>query len=163
MILANFWERQGKDTMRYVLATWVAAAMICAGCNKQEPLKPEPAPQMKPAATMTSVRPLLPADGEPGTTPTTISRPTPLVGPETTLPPVKSEPTVKPAPTGTTAGGPSATVAPGGVYVVKKGDTLWKIATAVYGDGKRSKDIVAANSGLDPAKLQVGQKLTMPK
>jgi nucleoid-associated protein YgaU len=148
--------------MRYVLATWVAAALVCAGCNKQEPLKAEPAPQMKPAATMTSMKPLPPPDGDMGPGPMAISRPTPLVGPEPTRP-TKAETSVTPAPGGTTAGGPSPTAAPGGVYVVKKGDTLWKIATAVYGDGKRNKDIIAANPGLDPAKLKVGQKLVMPK
>jgi nucleoid-associated protein YgaU len=160
---ANFWELLGKDTMRYVLATSLAAAMICAGCPKPESPKVEPAPPpMKPTATTTSPRPLVPLEGEPGTTPTTISRPTPLVGPETTIKPAK-EPSVTPAPAGTTAVGPSPTAAPGGVYVVKKGDTLWRIATAVYGDGKRHKDIAAANPGIDPNKLKPGQKLVMPK
>jgi LysM repeat protein len=44
-------------------------------------------------------------------------------------------------------------------YVVVKGDSLWKIAKK---SGVTTKAIEAANPGLDPAKLKVGQKLTIP-
>jgi len=48
-------------------------------------------------------------------------------------------------------------------YTIKKGDTLWSIAKKHLGDGQRWRDIVAANPGLAPAKLRVGQKITLPK
>lgn len=47
-------------------------------------------------------------------------------------------------------------------YVVKKGDSLREIAAATLGDAARWKDIVAANPGLQPNKLAVGQKLRLP-
>ncbi len=50
----------------------------------------------------------------------------------------------------------------GGSYTVKKGDTLWSIAQRTYGNGQRWQDIVAANPGLDPKKLRVGQTIVLP-
>jgi len=44
-------------------------------------------------------------------------------------------------------------------YVVVKGDSLWKIAKK---NGVTTKAIEAANPGIDPAKLKVGQKLSIP-
>jgi nucleoid-associated protein YgaU len=49
-----------------------------------------------------------------------------------------------------------------GDYVVKKGDHLASIAQSTLGDSGRWKDIVAANPGLDPNKLSVGQKIHIP-
>ncbi len=56
------------------------------------------------------------------------------------------------------------TVAPvshgeGTTYVVKKGDTFWKIAK-LYGVSE--KEIVAYNSSINPSKLKVGQKIVIP-
>lgn len=47
-------------------------------------------------------------------------------------------------------------------YTIQRGDTLWSIAERTYGDGKRWRDIITANSGLDPTKLRVGQKIYLP-
>jgi len=49
--------------------------------------------------------------------------------------------------------------AAGSEYVVVKGDSLWKIAKK---NGVTVKAIEAANPGIDPAKLKVGQKLSIP-
>lgn len=52
-------------------------------------------------------------------------------------------------------------------YVVKEGDTLWKIAEAQYGHGKGAKymEIFEANRPMltDPDKIQPGQRLRIPK
>lgn len=58
----------------------------------------------------------------------------------------------------------NATVTPasGNTYTVKPGDTLWKIAAAHYGDGKKWHQIVQANPGLQPSQLKVGQTITLP-
>ena len=57
-----------------------------------------------------------------------------------------------------------AAIAPaaGSTYTVQKGDTLYGIAKAHYGDGKQWTKIVAANPGLDAAHLSVGRKIVLP-
>ena len=49
-------------------------------------------------------------------------------------------------------------------YEVKKGDTLWKIAKEVYGDGSLYPEIFKANQDTlsDPDKIKVGQQLRIP-
>jgi nucleoid-associated protein YgaU len=49
-------------------------------------------------------------------------------------------------------------------YVVKKGDTLWKIAESNYGDGSLYKKIFEANKDIlkNPDMIKVGQKLRIP-
>jgi hypothetical protein len=49
-------------------------------------------------------------------------------------------------------------VAPGGIYVVKAGDSLWKIARLVYGDGSKYKEIMTKNK-LKSDLILVGQRL----
>ena len=46
------------------------------------------------------------------------------------------------------------------IYIVKKGDTLWDIAKTY---GSTVDDIVRANGIEDENKIQVGQKLFIPK
>ena len=49
-------------------------------------------------------------------------------------------------------------------YIVKKGDTLWKIAEDVYGDGKKWKNIYSLNKECikDPNKLKAGTRIVIP-
>lgn len=47
-------------------------------------------------------------------------------------------------------------------YTVQAGDTLADIATLFYGSPTPWREIVAANPGLDPAKLTPGQTLVIP-
>lgn len=47
-------------------------------------------------------------------------------------------------------------------YIVKSGDTLWKIAREFLGDGKRYTEIMKINN-LSSGDLRVGQKLNLPK
>jgi nucleoid-associated protein YgaU len=49
-------------------------------------------------------------------------------------------------------------------YVVKSGDSLSKIAEAVYGDADRWTDIFDANKDRikDPNRIAAGQKLRIP-
>jgi LysM repeat protein len=77
----------------------------------------------------------------------------------TSQPPVTAvpEPTITQAPT---TGAPFAVSS--GTYVVKKGDTLYGIAKARYGNGKEYTRIVSANPGISPTALRVGQTLAIP-
>jgi 5'-nucleotidase/UDP-sugar diphosphatase len=47
-------------------------------------------------------------------------------------------------------------------YTIQKNDTLWKVAEQHYGSGQRWTDIAAANPGVNPKKLSVGQTITLP-
>jgi LysM repeat protein len=72
-------------------------------------------------------------------------------GVEASNPPVQPPMVVTPPPV--------APEAAGAEYVVIKGDSLWKIAKK---NGVTVKAIEAANPNIDPAKLKVGQKLSIP-
>lgn len=52
--------------------------------------------------------------------------------------------------------------ATGRTYLVKHGDTLFRIAREQYGSGGEWRRIAEANPGLTPATLKAGQKLVMP-
>ena len=47
-------------------------------------------------------------------------------------------------------------------YTIKSGDTLEGIARTQMGDGQKWQLIAAANPGLDPKALKIGQKITIP-
>ena len=75
--------------------------------------------------------------------------------------------------TGTASGGavvppvkvvaaPAAPTAGTTQYTIKSGDTLEGIARAQMGDGQKWQLIAAANPGLDPKALKIGQKITIP-
>jgi len=57
---------------------------------------------------------------------------------------------------------PAASSAATHAYVVQSGDTLSEIAQHELGSAKRWQEIVAANTGLDPGKLQVGKSIQIP-
>jgi 5'-nucleotidase len=70
--------------------------------------------------------------------------------------------TLHPAPTPSPATKAQSRKAGGKTYVVKVGDTLFRIARERYGSGAKWRQIAAANPGLTPANLKAGQKLLMP-
>lgn len=68
------------------------------------------------------------------------------------------EPPARPA--GAAKGTPAGRA--GKTYLVKQGDTLFRIAREQYGSGGEWRRIAQANPGLTPATLKAGQRLVMP-
>lgn len=56
----------------------------------------------------------------------------------------------------------TATVAAGGKHVIARGDTLWDLAKAAYGDGTLWRKIAEANGNPRPRALHVGTELSIP-
>lgn len=56
----------------------------------------------------------------------------------------------------------SGTVAAGGKHVIARGDTLWDIAKAAYGDGTLWRRIAEANGNPRPRALHIGSELSIP-
>jgi 5'-nucleotidase len=106
-----------------------------------------------------------PMASNPGVTDVSIT-PTPLAVEPAPAPQPLAQPVVSDTPTQVQA--PAPTAAPvsaaggGSKYKVQKGDTLWKIATTSYGDGKQWQRIASANPGLSPTSLKVGQTILIP-
>jgi LysM repeat protein len=67
-----------------------------------------------------------------------------------------------PAPRVTPRPAPAAPAAASRTHTIAKGDTLSQIAQQYYGTARRWPDIVAANPGLDPVRLYVGEEITIP-
>ena len=47
-------------------------------------------------------------------------------------------------------------------YKIRKGESLWSIAQARYGNGNKWKTIAAANPSIDPNRVQAGQTIVLP-
>jgi len=169
-----------------------AACLVMQGCKATKPGKPVPSTPERPVITMmpTAPRPPRPAPvGEPVTKPT-VEPIQPVVAPQPPPPPPpapvvadqpvvsrpssvrkvkalppappkhvkkpKTKPAAATAPAGTASTQPAATATE---YVVKPGDTLFLISKRT---NYRQSAIVAANPGLNPDRLRVGQKIKMP-
>ena len=132
-----------KRTMSAVMAVACAAVTLVGCTNKRDnPIG------MNGAVTDVSAVP---------PTPLAVEAPVAVAPPEPVAQPVVSE---APAPAAAPAEAPVASA--GGKYTVQKGDTLWRIASTSYGDGKQWQRIASANPGLSPSTLKAGQTIVVP-
>jgi nucleoid-associated protein YgaU len=137
---------------------------------------PSAAPTEQPEPAVTSIGPdlpevLAPSSGEPSLpepVPPTVTAPgaqpaesPPAVRPEATpgitLPP-PAPVTRLHSPLAPDPARPTATTR----YTIERGDTLSSIARAHYGDDRLWTRISAANPGIDPQRLKVGETITIP-
>src|SRR4051812_22429330 len=128
-------------TMKYTASlAFLAAATLAGGCANNA---------KKPAAAngaVTDIRPAAPAPA--------------AIQPIQPIQPVQP---VQPVVVADSSPVASATPAiTGNTYVIQKGDTLFKIARAKYGDAAAVKKIKEANPGLDANHIKVGQKINLP-
>jgi LysM repeat protein len=119
------------------LAFWGFISVIVVGCSVTSPITPPPSPTEYPPVTLTVRR---------------LESPTPIFVNIVTLSPT----VVSITPTET----PTATISPTPtIYTVREGDTLLGIAISF---GVDVGDLQAANRGIDPRTLQIGQQLIIP-
>jgi proteasome lid subunit RPN8/RPN11/LysM repeat protein len=67
-----------------------------------------------------------------------------------------------PVETGPAGSEEAAATPPAILYTVRRGDTLWGLASSLYGAGEHADSIVRQNSGVDPDVLAIGQVLVLP-
>ncbi len=113
-------------------------AMLIQGCKREQSAETAPPVDTNTYTMDTNLSPPMVATGAP---PEVVS---------TGLPPAVVEPPVA---------APVVPEAAGSEYVVVKGDTLGKIAKK---NGVTLKALEAANPGVVPTKVKLGQKLTLP-
>ncbi len=142
-------EQQSKRRSRLKVAVFCVlavgitglTAMLIQGCKREQTSQVETLPP-----------PIETNEMAMNTNPPPVEASNPPVQP----PPVVVTPPAAPAAPAVTAPAPAPAQSE---YVVVKGDSLWKIAKS---NGVSVKAIEAANPGVDPARLKVGQKLVIP-
>ncbi|WP_117191859.1 5'-nucleotidase C-terminal domain-containing protein [Rhizobium terrae] len=128
------------------------------------PAKPAPAAPPAPAAAApaapapTTAAPAAPAPAMPAA-PTMAAPAAPAAPAQNSMAaapkPAAPAAPATPAPAAAKPAGPTK-------YTVAKGDSLWKIAEATYGDGERWTEIAKLNSLRRPNVIQVGAELELP-
>ena len=89
--------------------------------------------------------------------------PTPTPAPEpVAVAPISDAPIAMATPTPAPVTESIAATPASKTYTIKKGDTLFSIAKNQMGSGRDWQKLAAANPGIDPHKLKVGQTVTIP-
>jgi 5'-nucleotidase/UDP-sugar diphosphatase len=132
-----------RNPMKFALSlAMVAASMTVIGCSNNA---------KKPAmnSSVTDIRSTTPPPPPP------MVQPVQPIQPAQPIQPVIADT----APVAVASATPAIT---GNSYTIQKGDTLFKIARARYGDAAAVKKIKEANPGLDANHIKVGQKINLP-
>jgi 5'-nucleotidase len=133
-----------KTIITKALLPCAAIALVSAGCQQKATQVPASSDlTVTPVATPAAATPVYSA----------------VPVPSSTAQPVTYDSTSS---TPTASAGSTGAPASGSTYVVKPGDTLYGIARRLYGDGKQWQRIAAANPGLSPQMLKVGQTINLP-
>ena len=158
-----------KLTLKLIVPSLLLAAVAAGGCNmnKKSTTQQSASTKIPPMNQAALDIPAAPPAAPPATF-TPAAPPQPVVYDAPADQPVVTESAAdattpvkaSPAPRARKA---SASVAESGTkYKIKKGESLWSIAQARYGNGNKWKSIAAANPKLDPNKVMAGQTITLP-
>lgn len=131
--------------MKRIAIVIAVSVLAAAGCKK-------------PTGPQTTETAALPAPSRP------VSRLMPVATPTETTTATETTAAAATPVEASRGGRPRGTPAPASArtYTLRKGDTLWSVAKKFYGDGKRWKEIAAANDIADESKLPVGKVLQIP-
>ncbi len=124
--------------MKRIVIVFVLSMLTMVGCKK--PAGPQTTETSDLSAPVRPVSKLMPVESLPETT-TTVE---PVV--DAREPEILVTPTPPPVRT----------------HTVCEGDTLWSVAKKFYGDGRRWKEIAAANGITNESKLPIGKVLRIP-
>ena len=160
---------------RKLIAPSLLACALAAGCSNKKNTTPQASavPPMNQAALDVPVAAAAPPPAAPPAEYMPPAPPQPVVyDPPADQPVVAevvdatdayAEPVAPSRPRRPTASRASASIPSGKTrYKVKKGESLWSIAQAKYGNGNKWKMIAAANPKIDPNRVQAGQTITLP-
>ncbi|CDN49237.1 5'-nucleotidase C-terminal domain-containing protein [Neorhizobium galegae] len=128
------------------------------------PAKPAPAAPPAAAPAPTAAAPATPAPAAPAAPAPTAAAPAAPASPAPAAPAAPAPNTMAAAPAKPAPAAAPAAPKPAGPtkYTVAKGDSLWKIAEATYGDGEKWTEIAKLNSLRHPNVIQVGAELELP-
>ena len=148
-----------------LIAPSLLVCLVAAGCSNKKAAAPKasaippmsqaavpvtPAPPPAPPATFSPEPPAQPVVYEPAAE-------EPVVEEQLADASDSVAPVTRSRPRRSTSGGGGGTR-----YKVRKGESLWSIAQAKYGNGNKWKQIAAANPKIDPNRVQAGQTITLP-
>ena len=158
-----------KLTLKLIVPSLLLAVAFAGGCNSNKKGTTQQSASKYPPMNQAALDiPATPPPAPPATY-TPVAPPQPVVYDAPAQPVIEdavadASDAVAPVRTSTPrARKATASVAPSGTkYKIKKGESLWSIAQAKYGNGNKWKAIAAANPKLDPNKVQAGQTITLP-
>src|SRR4051794_23796077 len=113
----------------------IAATLFVVGCSDNKPASTTPVTDIRQSSPPSNYQPVQPIQ--------------PIQQVSDTSPTVTTVATATPTITGNS-------------YTIQKGDTLFKIARAKYGDASAVRKIKEANPGLDANHIKPGQKINLP-
>ena len=161
-------------------AALVGCLVVSVGCDPNKKTSPS-ASLMPPPASASIASPVAPSAPPAQYTPPPVQQPVVYDAPQQAQPALPAaepadvaEPasdiaiadTAEPAPAPMLSRGTSIhhtiSASRGGHYTIKKGDSLWSIAQAHYGNGNKWKLIARANPKLNPNRLFVGTRIVLP-
>ena len=144
-----------------VVALLTVIGVGCQNAAKKPPTAGASALDVTPPAGATAAYTATPSYTPPAT-PAYVPPASPVAtGPQFTEPAVPDTALKTSTPSGNAKYAVASDVS-GTSYTVQKGDTLSKIARDHYGNPSKWKQIAAANPGINPNGLKVGQRLVMP-
>ena len=149
-----------KSTLKFLAAVMLVSA-IATGCSSTKKSASSSVPAMNVAAIDVPAPTAPPAQFTPQQ-PVTYDAPQAAAAEQPSDSFASTEEIAPPRATPAPAKARTRASVSGTKYKIKKGESLWSIAQAKYGNGNKWKAIAAANPSVNPNKVQAGQTIVLP-